>query len=106
MCYGTAMTNTLPDLRLTIAEGMEALAMSLPWYVPTWGQMVEVNPKLDRMLAGAETLRWCAAREAPTIEELQAEVDSLEDLIVAIDKAIDGPGSPTKRLADIRNLVV
>lgn len=101
------MTNTLPDLRLIIAEGMEALANAIPMDMPTTYAKAKAElAEYTQLTDGAETLRWCAAREAPTVEELQYQVDSLEDLIVAIDKAIDGPGSPTERLADIKNLVV
>ena len=88
MCYGTAMTNTLPDLRLTIAESMVALADAQA----KRKHASRLRARGLKMRAGAETLRWCAAREAPTVEELQAEVDSLtfalEELIENVEAAV------------------
>ena len=96
------MKNTLPDLRLTIAEGMTALAHAKADH---WQPYMEAE--LMRLYNGAETLRWCAAREAPTVEELQAEVERLEDIIEAVDEAARPSESlsAAKRLAEIRELM-
>ena len=96
--------DTLPDLRVTIAESMEALAFSGGLHAITMND--DFYSETVRLLDGAQTLRWCAAREAPSIEELQAEIERLEDIIEAVDEAA-GPSSlsAAKRLAEIRNLV-
>jgi hypothetical protein len=83
----------LPDLRATIAEGMEALGQR--GYIPN-----------DSAQRGADTLRWCAAREAPSVEELLAQIELLEDIIEAVDEAAQPSSlSAAKRLVEIRNLV-
>ena len=61
------MDTLLPDLRVTIAESMEALASTTTDYRKMWS-----------LHFGAGTLRWCAAREAPSVEELQAALDAAE----------------------------
>lgn len=43
------------DLRLTLADILEA----------------------GGLFHGAQTLRWCAARDAPSLQELQDEIDAL-----------------------------
>ena len=60
--------DTLPDLRVTIAEGMEALGIRRYWD----------DDREMYLLRGAQTLRWCAAREAPSVEELQAALDAAQ----------------------------
>ena len=62
------MTNTLPDLRLTIAEGMEALASTKTDYVKMWS-----------LHFGAQTLRWCAERERPSYDEMAAELEAARE---------------------------
>ena len=96
------MSDTLPDLRVAIAEGMEALARV------GYAEPMRFHWDGDHeaiLMRGAETLRWCAAREAPSIAELQAEIARLEDLIEAVDEACLDDASPTERLAVIRDLV-
>lgn len=62
--------DTLPDLRVTIAESMTALAWSLP------GRSIRTPAEHRRLLDGAETLRWCAQYEAPSYEEMKADRDA------------------------------
>lgn len=93
--------DTLPDLRVTIAEGMEALAAAQPRFSPDAPAVLA-----HRARAGAQTLRWCAAREAPSIiEDLQDDIADLKGIIMAVEDVCLGNASPTKRLAAIRNLV-
>ncbi len=65
------MTDTLPDLRPLLADLLDDYARHGPL---NW-----IEPLADRIHRGAQTLRWCAEREAPTVVELQAEVGRLAD---------------------------
>jgi hypothetical protein len=56
-------------------------------------------------IRGAQTLRWCAAREAPTVDELLDEIAARDEIIAAIDDALTDDATATKRLAMIRELV-
>lgn len=67
--------DTLPDLRVTIAESMEALASAMPIGRTRAAQLAEVRA-IERLRTGAETLRWCAQYEAPSYEEMKADRDS------------------------------
>jgi hypothetical protein len=72
--------DTLPDLRVTIAESMYALALRIATTPES------ENDRAMRLINGANTLRWCAAREAPSVEELLAEVKLLTE---AVEEAED-----------------
>lgn len=66
------MTNTLPDLRVTIAESMEALA-DARLVQARRNDLADLHGESTRWWSakrGAETLRWCAERERPSYEEL------------------------------------
>lgn len=65
--------DTLPDLRVTIAESMTALAWSLP------GRLIKTQAAHRRLIDGAETLRWCAQRDAPSYEEMKADRDAANE---------------------------
>lgn len=94
------MTDTLPDLRVTIAESMEALAMTVA------GRWPASDVEALRLMRGAKTLRWCAEREAPTIEELWAEIDQAWAIVSAVEDALDTPGQTmAQRMTRIREAV-
>lgn len=67
--------DTLLDLRVTIAESMVALT-----------NRFETDPERWQIaLRGAETLRWCAEREAPSCDKLEA---TLRDLVDNVNYAV------------------
>jgi hypothetical protein len=73
--------DTLPDLRVTIAESMEALA-DARLASARRSDLADLHGESTRWWAakrGAETLRWCAAHEAPSVEELLAEIASVRE---------------------------
>lgn len=77
------MTDTLPDLRVTIAESMQALTNAHETDLERWAIA----------LRGAETLRWCAEREAPSYEEMRDQLaiaeDALEDAQLTSGEIVD-----------------
>jgi hypothetical protein len=81
------MTNTLPDLRVIIAESMEVLA-DARLAQGRRSDRADLHGESTRWWSakrGAETLRWCARyevdREAP---DLIAEIQRLEDILSEI----------------------
>lgn len=102
------MTDTLPDLRVTIAESMEALADARLAQARR-NDPADLHGESTRWWStkrGAETLRWCAEREAPTIEELQAEIDQAWAIVGAVAEAVDAPGKTmAQRMRAIREAV-
>ena len=90
----------LPDLRPTIAEILEGLAMATA--KPNWRRPYD---EVLCRLSGAQTLRWCAAREAPSAEELQGEIGRLDDIIQAVYDALHGEDAMGVKLSEIRGAV-
>lgn len=85
------MTDTLEDLRPTIADILDGYARTGPF---SW-----IEPLADRIHRGAETLRWCAEYESA--RERPAE---LERLVDRVDKALELPKAAELR-AEIRAAV-
>jgi hypothetical protein len=82
----------LPDLRPLIADSMVELANHFDTDPTIWASHLD----------GAQTLRWCAEYEAaPSVQEL-AELDTLRQLLDAIDDALSGtskhPGTQVKAI--------
>lgn len=96
------MTDTLPDLRVTIAEGMEALASQrLPY-----GSNPEAYVIAERMLYGAETLRWCAERETVSCDQLAIDLaaslereEEFEEKLVELRRVIEDAAPKIKPAA-------
>lgn len=87
------MSGTLPDLRVTIAESMEALAAR---HHLRQGQ---INTRAAHIAqAGAETLRWCAEREAPTAENDHTIEDLVANVRFAVSKWEHGDECPAGQL--------
>lgn len=84
--------DTLPDLRVTIAESMTALADAQA----KRNHASRLRKRGELLRAGAETLRWCAAREAPTVEELEAALDAAETALE------EGEGTVLDLVANVR----
>ena len=73
--------DTLPDLRVTIAESMEALA-DARLASARRSDLADLHGESARWWSakrGAETLRWSAAREASSIEELLDALAAAEE---------------------------
>lgn len=90
-------TDTLPDLRVTIAESMEALARAMPIGTTRADQLAEVRT-IDRLTAGAQTLRWSAEREAVSCDALRADLDVALDELEAMEEQI------TRLVTTVENL--
>ena len=69
----------LPDLRPLIAESMVDLANRFDTDPTIWASHLD----------GAQTLRWCAKyEETPTADEMAELVDTLRELLDAIENAL------------------
>lgn len=96
--------DALPDLRPICADILETAAT-----VP--GHLEEGMQARGVKWHGAQLLRWSAEREAPKVEDLQAEIERLLDLLKEIEHVIsdvskdDTVRTVRGQLADIRVLV-